>query len=155
MSCHMRFPTMWYVRPIKPQISLRIRAVWSEPLLVASIFYERWAIDWASFGDPKLKRMLHRLLSKCHIVGTNMLWLKCYFFYLGSLTPCMLDNLSCFYCCLPSVSKWTFFPQKILPGTLLECQNSLDPDQDRLSVHHDLGSKCLQQLSTDKNICWC
>ena len=31
----MRFPTMWYVRPAKPQISLRIRAVWSEPLLVA------------------------------------------------------------------------------------------------------------------------
>ena len=31
----MRFPTMWYVRPAKPPISLRIRAVWSEPLLVA------------------------------------------------------------------------------------------------------------------------
>ena len=25
MSCDMRFPTMWYVRPAKPQISLRIR----------------------------------------------------------------------------------------------------------------------------------
>ena len=31
------FPTTWYVRPPKPQISLRIRAVWSEPLLVAWI----------------------------------------------------------------------------------------------------------------------
>ena len=31
----MRFPTMWYVRPAKPQISLRIRAVSSEPMLVA------------------------------------------------------------------------------------------------------------------------
>ena len=30
----MRFPTMWYVRPAKPQISLRIRAVLSELLLV-------------------------------------------------------------------------------------------------------------------------
>ena len=30
MSQCMRFPTMWYVRPAKPQISLRIRAVWSE-----------------------------------------------------------------------------------------------------------------------------
>ena len=29
----MRFPTMWYKRPAKPQISLRIRAVCSEPLL--------------------------------------------------------------------------------------------------------------------------
>ena len=34
----MRFPTMWYVRPAKPQISLRICTVWSEPLLVAWIF---------------------------------------------------------------------------------------------------------------------
>ena len=40
MSRDMRFPTMWYVRPTKPQTSLRIRAVWSEPLLVAWIFYE-------------------------------------------------------------------------------------------------------------------
>ena len=39
MSRDMRFPTMWYVRPTKPQISLRIRAVWSEPLLVAWVFY--------------------------------------------------------------------------------------------------------------------
>ena len=31
----MRFPTMWYVGPAKPQISLRIRTVCSEPLLVA------------------------------------------------------------------------------------------------------------------------
>ena len=27
LSGDMRFPTMWYVRPAKPQISLRIRAV--------------------------------------------------------------------------------------------------------------------------------
>ena len=27
MSSDMRFPTMWYVRPAKPQISLHIRAV--------------------------------------------------------------------------------------------------------------------------------
>ena len=36
----MRFPTMWYVQPAKAQTSLRILAVWSEPLLVAWIFYE-------------------------------------------------------------------------------------------------------------------
>ena len=29
------FPTVWYVRPATPQTSLRIRADWSEPLLVA------------------------------------------------------------------------------------------------------------------------
>ena len=34
----MGFPTMWYVRPAKAQTSLRIRAVWSEPLLVAWMF---------------------------------------------------------------------------------------------------------------------
>ena len=37
MSQCMRFPTMWYVRPAKLVISLRTRAVWSEPLLVAMI----------------------------------------------------------------------------------------------------------------------
>ena len=36
----LRFPTMWYMRPAKPQISLHIRAVRSEPFLVALIFYD-------------------------------------------------------------------------------------------------------------------
>ena len=40
MSRDMRFLTMWYVQPAKAQTSLHIRAVWSEPLLVAWIFYE-------------------------------------------------------------------------------------------------------------------
>ena len=35
MSRDMRFPTMWYVQTAKAQTSLRTRAVWSEPLLVA------------------------------------------------------------------------------------------------------------------------
>ena len=62
MSREMRFPTMWYVRPAKPQISLCIRAVWSEPLLVAWTFYEWYATDWSSFGVSKIKRRLHRLV---------------------------------------------------------------------------------------------
>ena len=62
MSRVLRFPTMWYVRPAKPQISLRISAVWSEPLLVALIFHECQATDWTSFGVSKLKRRLHRLV---------------------------------------------------------------------------------------------
>ena len=33
----MRFSTIWYVRPEKPQISLLIRAVYPEPLIVAYI----------------------------------------------------------------------------------------------------------------------
>ena len=44
------FPTMWYVRPAKPQISLRICAVWSERLLVTWIFYDCLATDQTSFG---------------------------------------------------------------------------------------------------------
>ena len=39
MSRDMRFPT-GYVRPVKPHISLRMPAVWSEPLLVAWMSYE-------------------------------------------------------------------------------------------------------------------
>ena len=38
LSHNMIFPTMLFVRPAKAQTSLRIRAVWSEPLLVAWIF---------------------------------------------------------------------------------------------------------------------
>ena len=48
VSHDMRFPTMWYVRPAKAQTSLRIRAVWSEPLLLAWIFYECWATQFLS-----------------------------------------------------------------------------------------------------------
>ena len=62
LSQCMRFPTMWYVRPAQPQISLRIHAVWSEPLLVPWIFYECKAIDWTPFGVSKLKRRLQRLV---------------------------------------------------------------------------------------------
>ena len=40
MSQCMRFPTMRYVRPAGPQIGLRIRTVWSEPLVVAWVFYD-------------------------------------------------------------------------------------------------------------------
>ena len=62
LSHGMRFPTMWYLRPAKPQISLHIRAVISEPLLVACIFYDSLTTDWTTFGDSKLKRRLHRLV---------------------------------------------------------------------------------------------
>ena len=62
LSCGMRFPTMWYVRPAKVQTSLRICAVWSEPLLVAWIFYDYYATDQAWFGVSKLQRRPHRLV---------------------------------------------------------------------------------------------
>ena len=71
LSSNMRFPIMSDVRPAKPQTSMLICAVWSEPLLVARIFYDCKATDWTSFWVCKLKLRLHRLvwvhLSKCHI----------------------------------------------------------------------------------------
>ena len=62
LSQCMRFPTTWYVPPAKPQISLRICAVWSECLLVAWVIYDCLATDWIPFGVSKLKRRLQRLV---------------------------------------------------------------------------------------------
>ena len=62
LSCNIGFPTMLYVRPTKPQISLCICTVWSEPLLVAGIFYDPCATDRTAFGVSKLNRRLHRLV---------------------------------------------------------------------------------------------
>ena len=77
LSHDMRFPTMWYVRPAKAQTSLRIRAVWSESLLVAWIFYECKANDWTAFGVSKLKRRLHRLLWVYTCQNTTLLEITC------------------------------------------------------------------------------
>ena len=82
MSRNMRFPTMWYMRPAKTQISLRIRTVWSEPLL-----YSRLNILWLlscwpngiwSFkatGSPEstLVKMPH--CWKSHVAAHMVLWL--------------------------------------------------------------------------------
>ena len=76
LSCDLRFPTMWYVRPAKPQISLRIRAVWSEPFLVAWIFNECKFTDWTSFGISKLKRRLNWLVYTCQ--NATLLEITCH-----------------------------------------------------------------------------
>ena len=62
MSRDMRFPTIWYVRPAKAQTSLRIRAVWSEPLLVDWIIFNCKATDWTQFGVSRLNRKFDRLI---------------------------------------------------------------------------------------------
>ena len=72
--------TMWYVWPAKRQISLRIHTVWSEPLLVAWIFYDCLATGWASFRVSKLKKEAAQVKEwvytcKCHIVGNHILQL--------------------------------------------------------------------------------
>ena len=69
----MRFSTMWYVRPAKTQISLRIHAVWSELLLVAWILYAYYAIDWTSF------RRLHRLVWVYTCQAVSLFLLLTYF----------------------------------------------------------------------------
>ena len=82
ISRDVRFPTMWYVRPANAQTSLCIRAIWSEPLLVARIFYKSWV--------SKVKRRLHRLVrvNSCQNSCQNaaLLEITCH----GSLTKTTL-----------------------------------------------------------------
>ena len=77
MSHDMRFPTMWYVRPANAQTSLLIRAVWSEPLLVAWIFYEYKGTDQTSFRVSKLNLRLHRLVWVYSCQNTTLLEIAC------------------------------------------------------------------------------
>ena len=73
----MRFPIMWYVPPAKPQISVRIRAVWSESLLVVWIFFDCWATDRTAFGVSKLNRRLHRLIWVYTSKNATLLEISC------------------------------------------------------------------------------
>ena len=77
MSRDMRFPTIWYVRPAKPQTSLRIRALWSELCLGAWIFNHSWAIGHTSFEVSKLRRRLHRLIWVYTCQNTTLLEITC------------------------------------------------------------------------------
>ena len=77
MSQCMRFPTIWYVRPAKPQISLRIRAVWSEPLLVAWVNFDCKSTDSTPFGVSKLKRRLQRLVRVYTCQNVKLLEISC------------------------------------------------------------------------------
>ena len=77
LSRNIRFPTMWYVRLAKAQTSLCIRAVWSEPLLVAWIFYDYQATDQTTFGVYKLKRRLHRLVWVYTCQNATLLEITC------------------------------------------------------------------------------
>ena len=85
MSQCMRFPTMWYMRPAKPQISLRICAVWSKPLLVAWVFYDCYASDWTPLGVSKLHRRLQRLVGVYTCQNVTLLEITCH----GSFGICL------------------------------------------------------------------
>ena len=83
MSRNMWFPTMWYVRLAKVQTSLHICADWSEPLLVAWIFYKCWATDRTSFGVSKLKWRLHRLVWVYTCQNATLLEITCHGSYIN------------------------------------------------------------------------
>ena len=55
----------------------RIRAVWSEPLLVAWVFYDCKAADWTPFGVSKLKRRLQMLVLVYTYQNTTLLEISC------------------------------------------------------------------------------
>ena len=62
LSRDMRSPTMWYVRPAKPQISLRIKIV----KLLTENHFKFLSKKEAAEARPSLH------MSKCHIVGNLM-----------------------------------------------------------------------------------
>ena len=78
LSRDMRFQTMWYARPAKAQTSMRIRKVWSEPLLAAWIFYEYQTTDLTSFGVSMLNRRLHRLVWVYTSQNATLLEISCH-----------------------------------------------------------------------------
>ena len=96
----MRFPTMWHVRPAKPQISLRIFAVWSEPLLVAWVFSNCKATGWTPFGVSKLKRRLHRLVWVYTCQNATLLEILCH----GSVLHFVLEYFANF--CFLIYFRW-------------------------------------------------
>ena len=62
----------------KAETSLRIRAVWSELLLVARIFHDSKATDRILFGVSKLKRRQHRLVWVLTCQNDTVLRLICH-----------------------------------------------------------------------------
>ena len=62
MSCLMTKPTNWHVRPVKTQISLGIRPVWSESLLSAWRKLASLATHWAHSKDSDQTGRLPRLI---------------------------------------------------------------------------------------------
>ena len=88
----MRFPTMWYVRPTKPQIyhsahtrrQIRARASLSVKLLTEP------HLEFLSLKEAADAR-LSQHLSKCHIVGNHISWLKSFFIVTSRHADCIGD----------------------------------------------------------------
>ena len=54
-----------------------IRAVWSEPLLIAWVYYDCLATDWTPFGVSKLNRRLQRLVRVYTCQNVKLLEISC------------------------------------------------------------------------------
>ena len=61
------------------------------------------------------------------------------------LMLCMLDNFSCFCCCLLAFFKINLF-KKFFQEHYIRVSKGLDSEQDRLCISPDLGPNCLQRL---------
>ena len=81
----MRIPTMWYLRPAKPQTSLRIRAVWSEPLLDAWIFMTVKLLTEHHWEFLSLQGRLHRLVWVYTCQNATLLEITCHGSYVRGL----------------------------------------------------------------------
>ena len=89
------------------------------------------------YGSILLQGMLY---TECHSVLNSM-----YMLYMHS------GQFFILFCRLQTFPKLTFSKKSFRNTTRVS--NSLDPDQDRLSVGPDLGPNCLQRLSgNDKTI---
>ena len=62
LSQHTTKPTKRFMRPAKTQISLRIRAVWSESLQIACAFYSVQAIQRRINENPCHTEWMYRLI---------------------------------------------------------------------------------------------
>ena len=79
----MSKPTKWHVRPVKAQISLGVRPVWSESSLSAWRKLGSLATHWAHSEDSDQTGRMPRLIwvfagRTCHFVGFAMRWIIWY-----------------------------------------------------------------------------
>ena len=115
----MRFSTMWYVRPAKAQINLRIRSVRSEPLLVVWIFYECYICKLLTEQHLRFLSLkggctgsyesIHVKIPHCwksHVTA------HIFFTYLRAKTARADGQAGMCLCCLYAIFICTFLPAK-------------------------------------------
>ena len=144
----MTKPTKWHVHPVKTQISLDMRPVWSESSLSAWNKLGSLTTHWALSKDSDQTGRMPRLIwvfagHTCHFVGFVMRQLKwCDFWLLPEWRICLFyeantqNRRKCIVSC-----KWC--------GVLKKMISYLDTDQSRLS--ESLNRADLYGCSPDRN----